>query len=508
MKSLVFTLLAFLVTWQTTQAEVSMPKFFSDNMVLQRERPIRIWGRSVNGESVTVRFAGSEVSVQADRTGRWEATLPAMAADATPREMTVTGRADTVRFTNVVVGDVWLCSGQSNMEWRLDPTTDCEAEIAASANPNIRLLSVGDKIAFEERSMSWNKKNNGFSEPFAQNERLKLQRPQKTKMRWMKMKKIVSFLLALMLALSLAACSAKPASSDSASMASDSYDFNGAELPDAKYDDTASDDGAWNGQEVSSAGADLAERGVKMVYIASIEMQTLEFDQAAQDIASLVESMGGYFEQKNFSNYSSSYRHASYTVRVPAEQFTDFCTQVGTLCHVTWQSDTAENISERYYDTQSRLETAQIKLERLQELLKKAESMEDIITIESAISETEYEIEDLSGTMRHYDALVGYATVDLELSEVYRLSGTEDAPKSFGEKLANAFTDGLAATGQTLEDFAVWLAYSWLDVLIFAAVVFVAVKLIGRLRRGKKLPKPVRKKKNAETPADETKTEE
>ena len=98
------------------------------------------------------------------------------------------------------------------------------------------------------------------------------------------MKKIVSLLLALMLALSLAACSAKSASSDSASMASDSYDFNGAELPDAKYDDTASDDGAWNGQEVSSAGADLAERGVKMVYTASIEMQTLEFDQAAQDI--------------------------------------------------------------------------------------------------------------------------------------------------------------------------------------------------------------------------------
>ena len=63
--------------------------------------------------------------------------------------------------------------------------------------------------------------------------------------------------------------------------------------------------------------------------------------------------------------------------------------------------------------------------------------MEDIITIESAISETEYEIERLSGTMRHYDALVDYATVTLELSEVYRLSGTEDAPKSFGDKADN-----------------------------------------------------------------------
>lgn len=110
--------------------------------------------------------------------------------------------------------------------------------------------------------------------------------------------------------------------------------------------------------------------------------------------------------------------------------------------------------------------------------------------------------------MRHYDALVGYATVDLELSEVYRLSGTEDAPKSFGEKLANAFTDGLAATGQTLEDFAVWLAYSWLDVLIFAAVVFVAVKLIAGCAAGKSCRSPSEKRKTQETPADETKTEE
>ena len=76
------------------------------------------------------------------------------------------------------------------------------------------------------------------------------------------MKKIVSFLLALMLALSLAACSAKSASNDSASMASDSYDFNGAEMPDMEYGYTSSDDGAWDGQSVSSPAADLAERGV------------------------------------------------------------------------------------------------------------------------------------------------------------------------------------------------------------------------------------------------------
>ena len=305
------------------------------------------------------------------------------------------------------------------------------------------------------------------------------------------MKRCLTLLLALVLAFSLAACGAKSAGPDTMT-----GDYNGYESAKEDYDFSATDDepegaGAWNGDGQVGSGIDksLSERGVKMIYSAHIEMQTLSYEQAVEDIAALVERSGA-------------------TVRVPAEQFADFCAQVGTLCHVTWQDDSAENISEQYYDTQSRLETAQIKLARLQELLKKAENMEDIITIESAISETEYEIERLSGTVRHYDALVDYATVTLELNEVYRLSGTEDAPKSFGEKLSNAFTDGLAATGQALEDFAVWLAYSWLDILIFAAVVFAAVKLITRLRRGKKLPKLGRKKKNADASADETKTEE
>ena len=322
------------------------------------------------------------------------------------------------------------------------------------------------------------------------------------------MKRCLTLLLALVLALSLAACGAKSAGSDSMAGGYYGYDSTKEDSDFAATAGEAEDTGAWNGGGQTGAGADksLSERGVKMVYSASIEMQTVSYEQAVEDIAALVERSGAYFEQKNFSNYSNGYRHASYTVRVPAEQYADFCAQVGTLCHVTWQSDSAEDISEQYYDTQSRLETAQIKLARLQELLKKAQNMEDIITIESAISETEYEIERLSGTVRRYDALVDYATVTLELSEVYRLSGTEDAPKSFGEKLGNAFADGLAAAAEGLEDVAIWLAYSWLGVLIFAAAVFAAVKLIGRLRRGEKLPKlSRRKKKNA---ANETNVEE
>ena len=176
-------------------------------------------------------------------------------------------------------------------------------------------------------------------------------------------------------------------------------------------------------------------------------------------------------------------------MRVPAAQFESFCAQVGDLCHVTYTTSSAEDISETYYDTKARLETAQIKLDRLQELLKKADNMADIITIESAISETEYAIDALSGTLRSYDSLVDYATIYLNLEEVYRLSNTVDAPKTFGEKMGNAFADGVKKAGELLESIAIWLAYNWLTLIIWAVILTAVILLVRRVRRGVKLPK-------------------
>lgn len=299
------------------------------------------------------------------------------------------------------------------------------------------------------------------------------------------MKRCLTLLLALVLALSLAACGAKSAGSDTMT-----GDYNGYESAKEDYDFTATDDeaedaGAWNGDGQVGSGIDksLSERGVKMIYSAHIEMQTLSYEQAVEDIAALVERSGAYFEQKNFSNYSSGYRHASYTVRVPAEQFADFCAQVGTLCHVTWQDDSAENISEQYYDTQSRLETAQIKLARLQELLKKAENMEDIITIESAISETEWNIENLSGTLRRYDSQVALSTITVNLQEVYKYSNTENVPESFGERIGSALTRGWSAFTDTVGNILVALAYGWTWLVLLAVIGITAAVCSRRALR-------------------------
>ena len=218
----------------------------------------------------------------------------------------------------------------------------------------------------------------------------------------------------------------------------------------------------------------------KMVYTASIQAETQDYDACTAALEDLVDRLGGYLEYASSDSRGDGSRSASYTVRVPAKEFRGFLKTVGEISHVTSQDQNAENISERYYDTESRLETQKTKMERLQALLSKAENMEDIIDLENAISETEYQIEQLTGSLRHYDSLVDFATIDVRLREVLRLTTVEEAPPTFGSRLGNAFTDGLRGFGDFLQDVAVYLAYNWTWMVLLALVILLVVKLSKR----------------------------
>ncbi len=129
------------LTWSSTvSAETKLPAIFGNNMVLQRDREIPIWGWDTPGKQVTVSMAGKTVSAQADDQGRWMARLPAMAAGG-PHTLTVQGSSQR-NFNNVLVGEVWLCSGQSNMEWIVNNSNNAAEERAAANYPNIRHIKI------------------------------------------------------------------------------------------------------------------------------------------------------------------------------------------------------------------------------------------------------------------------------------------------------------------------------------------------------------------------------
>ena len=308
-------------------------------------------------------------------------------------------------------------------------------------------------------------------------------------------KRSLAILLILLLLLGLAACGGSSKGSNNA-FYSTSVGGQGTPTEAPMAPAPAGDNGFWaedaemdyaqSGSTSDDSGASTPfPDGVKMIYRGSLELQTTEFERSDAEIKALTRRLGGYFEEQSTRNRSGGYRSASYTVRVPAERFEEFLGQAGDICTVAFQTQSAEDVSEYYYDMESRLETAKIKLDRLQALLARAEIMEDIITLESAISETEYQIERLSGEKRHYDSLIGYSTVNVSLDEVYRVTEPETAPLTFSQRLGVAFREGLRSFGSAIENIAEWLAYSWLTLLVLLLIVLAAVKLIRRAVRGK-----------------------
>jgi sialate O-acetylesterase len=129
------------------QAVVAVPNVISENMVLQQGKRVPIWGTADAGEKVTVSIGKHKGYAKADASGNWRVDLPPMKASASPLTLTVAGASNTLTMNNVLVGEVWMCSGQSNMQWAVSQATNGEQEVAAANYPNIRLFAVPMKTS-------------------------------------------------------------------------------------------------------------------------------------------------------------------------------------------------------------------------------------------------------------------------------------------------------------------------------------------------------------------------
>ncbi len=139
----VLLLLSFSVS-----AQLKVAKIFSNHSVLQRDQPVKIWGWAIPNSSVNIQFANQNVKSTADNLGKWLVTLNAMPANKNPQILTIKSGVETVSFEDILVGDVWLCSGQSNMEWRLKDANNAQVEIAAANYPLIRHFKVPLELEF------------------------------------------------------------------------------------------------------------------------------------------------------------------------------------------------------------------------------------------------------------------------------------------------------------------------------------------------------------------------
>ena len=300
------------------------------------------------------------------------------------------------------------------------------------------------------------------------------------------MKRSMVLLLALGLIISAAVgCGGGSAASDAMAPAASAPAMEKAESMDGSFiemSDTATGSGGMSNPVYRDPNA-------KLIREANLHIQTTEFEQAAADLEALVIQMGGYFQNVSFrgGNYQNvnANRMGDYTIRIPAEQYDSFMGQAGMLGYVISRNENTQNIGEQYYDTEARLKTQKTKQERLLSLLEQAENMEDIITLETALSDVEYEIEHLSSTLNRYDSLVGFSTIYLTLNEVHKVSEETGVTNTLGQRMSKGFASSVEDLVEGTQDLLVWVSYHVFGLLILAVVALGGGLTVNKVRRRK-----------------------
>ncbi|MFT5106008.1 MAG: sialate O-acetylesterase [Pseudoalteromonas tetraodonis] len=140
-------LLAFLLSASSAAAELRLPKIFGDHMVLQNGEEINVWGWAEPGAAVVASFAAQSVTAFADKEGRWILKLPEQKPNSKGQELKVSSKDEAIALTDILVGEVWLCSGQSNMQWAMNRSQHGKEEIAKADHPEIRLFAIKNRVA-------------------------------------------------------------------------------------------------------------------------------------------------------------------------------------------------------------------------------------------------------------------------------------------------------------------------------------------------------------------------
>ncbi len=235
---------------------------------------------------------------------------------------------------------------------------------------------------------------------------------------------------------------------------------------------------------------DVAQR--KIIRNANLGYETKEYDDFIAKLTQCIAVHNGYVESSESSGnglYSSRSRSAYLVARIPADEYDNFMTDAGTLGTQTYKSENANDVTMNYVDTESHIRALQSEYDALLEILDKAESLDDVLALQSRISEVNYQMDSYKSQIRKYDDLIAYCTVRISVSEVIRETKVEKA-MTFGERISSGLSDTFYDIGVGASDFAVWFVTN-LPYLIIWAIIIVAVVLIIRA-----IVKKSKKKKN------------
>ena len=262
------------------------------------------------------------------------------------------------------------------------------------------------------------------------------------------------------------------------------------EAPEAVMDQEAGGGLLYGTTEESASTAAADQKLIKRV---NIDAETEDLESLLPQITNKVGELGGYIEHQelyNGSAYSASRRrNVNMTIRIPADRLGEFTAQIEGASNVVNYSESAEDVTLQYVDTESRITALEVEQERLLELLSKADNMSDLLEIEARLTDVRYELESYSSQLRTLENKVSYATVYLYINQVKVY--TEVEPQTVWQRIGSGFSENLTDIGEDLTNFFVWIVTFSPQLIFWAVVIAGTVTLVRRKaknRRAKKMP--------------------
>ena len=291
-------------------------------------------------------------------------------------------------------------------------------------------------------------------------------------------------LTALTLALTLTACGASAGGSASIGEAFASIESSANTTSDSALSQEA-------GEVNSTMDPAAVQTDRKIIYTASLDMESTEFDTARTAVLEAVDANGGYLASSDqYGSAEDQDRYIYYSVRIPAENYRAFLESVGNAGNLLNLSESTEDITTQYIDVQARLTALENQRDRLNALAEKAETTADLLEIESQLSEVQYQIESYTQQQRWMDDQVSYSTVDISLREVASL--TPETPVTFAQKLGQSFSSGWTNFVELMGDLLLALVYMWPLVILLILVVIV-LRITRPARRARREAKEARR---------------
>lgn len=232
-----------------------------------------------------------------------------------------------------------------------------------------------------------------------------------------------------------------------------------------------------------------ATDGRKIIKTAQLGLETTEFDKATNAVIDKVNSVGGYIENstitggRKINTEDFRNREASFVLRVPEKSYKAVLDDLITIGNIIRNERGGSDITSEYFDSEARLKSLTIQEERLLEILKKADKVTDIIEIERELSNIRYQIENLTGTLRKWDNLVSFATINVHVYEVREI--TKPEPITLGDRIENGFKNSIKGIITVGKELVVLIA-TLIPVIILTLIILAAVfYIMKKAKKGK-----------------------